>query len=272
MTDVAADDLGSLEAISDLAHRIAKAAGELLVNRPAVVDTSVKSSPTDVVTQMDHASEELITSMIRAERPDDGILGEEGADQVSTSGLTWVVDPIDGTVNYLYDLPAWAVSIGVMRGNQHLVGVVHAPLLRGGETYHAIRGQGAYCNQTRIFASTISDLGSALLATGFTYDARQRVRQAAVLSKVIGRVRDIRRFGVASIDLCHVAAGRVDGYFEAGLKPWDMAAGALIAREAGAYVTSLRTETPDGSLVVAAGPQIHLPLRELLLSHDADRV
>lgn len=261
-----------LAALSALAHRIAIAAGELLVNRPDVLSTSLKSSPTDVVTHMDHASEELITSMIRAERPQDGILGEEGADQVGDSGLTWVIDPIDGTINYLYDLPAWSISIGVMRGDQPIVGVVHAPLLRGGETYHAVRGGGAYCNDRRLKVSPASDLSSALLATGFTYDARQRVRQMAVMSKVIGKVRDIRRFGVASIDLCHVAAGRVDGYFEAGLKPWDLAAGSLIAREAGALVTGLRSERPDGTMVVAAPPQLHLPLRELLLTHDADRV
>lgn len=261
-----------LAVLSALATRIALAAGDLLAARPAELTTSMKSSPTDVVTQMDKASERLITEMIRAERPDDGILGEEGADHAGSSGLTWVVDPLDGTVNYLYDLPAWAVSIGLMRGQENLVGVVYAPMLRGGELYRATKGGGAYCNDQRLKASRADDLASALLATGFTYDARQRVRQAAVLAKVMASIRDVRRIGAAAIDLCHVAAGRVDGYFEAGLKPWDLAAGELIAREAGAYVTGLRTERADGSLVVAAGPRLHLALRELLLRFDADRV
>lgn len=264
--------MSELTELSEIAVRIAHAAGELLLQRPDVIDTASKSSPTDVVTQMDHASEKLIIEMIKAERPQDGILGEEGTSHAGESGLTWVVDPIDGTVNYLYDLPAWSVSIGVVRGEKNLVGVVYAPSLRGGELYRAVRGEGAYCNDRRIRPSRESQLSSALIATGFTYDARQRVRQAAVVSKVIGQVRDIRRWGVASIDLCHVAAGRVDGYFEAGLKPWDLAAGELIAREAGAVVTSLRSERADGSMVLAAPPQLHLPLRELLMKFDADRV
>jgi myo-inositol-1(or 4)-monophosphatase len=260
-----------LAALSALATRIAIAAGDLLADRPAELTTSTKSSPTDVVTQMDQASERLITEMIRSERPHDGILGEEGADHAGTSGLTWVVDPLDGTVNYLYDLPAWAVSIGIVRGEQVLVGVVYAPVLRGGELYRATKGGGAFCNDRRITASKAEALSDALLATGFTYDARQRVRQAAILAKIIGKVRDVRRMGAAALDLCHVASGRVDGYFEAGLKPWDLAAGDLIASEAGAYVTGLRTARADGSLVVAAGSRLHIPLRELLLEFDADR-
>lgn len=261
-----------LQSLSDLAVQIALAAGELLVNRPAVIHTSSKSSDTDVVTQMDHASEALITNMIRQARPQDAILGEEGAQESGTSGLTWVIDPIDGTVNYLYDLPAWSVSIGVVQGNENLVGVVYAPLIRGGELYRATKGGGAFCNDLPIRASQASELGSALVATGFAYDARRRTRQAAVVAKVIHAVRDIRRIGVASLDLCHVAAGRVDGYFEASLKPWDLAAGELIATEAGAFVTGLRSARADETLVVAAGSGIHLALREMLLKYDADRV
>jgi myo-inositol-1(or 4)-monophosphatase len=261
-----------LAALNDLACQIARAAGDLLLKRPDVMDTSAKSSATDVVTQMDHASERLIVEMIQAARPEDGILGEEGASHPGRSGLTWVIDPIDGTVNYLYDLPAWAISIGIMRGDESVVGVVYAPLLRGGELYRAVKGSGAFCNDVRLQATKVEDLSSSLIATGFGYDAKQRTRQAAVLAKVLGSVRDIRRMGAASLDLCHVAAGRVDGYFEAGLKPWDLAAGGLIASEAGAFVTGLRTARADEKMVVAAGRGIHLPLRELLLKHDADRV
>lgn len=253
-----------------LAERTAKAAGELLQQRPDVLHTDTKSSKTDIVTQMDRASEELITTMIRADRPNDGFIGEEGANIASKSGITWVIDPLDGTINYLYDLPGWAVSIAAVEGNKTLVGVVYVP--RVGEIFTAVKGQGAYCNGQRIRASKAQQLDQALIATGFAYGSDRRARQGAIVGKMISKVRDIRRMGAAAVDLCHVAAGRVDGYFEASLQPWDLAAGELIAREAGAVVTGLRTERATQELVVAAPPAIHLPLRELLLSFDADRV
>lgn len=258
------------EDLLDLAERAARAAGELLLQRPDVLQLDTKSSKTDIVTQMDRASEELIASMIRAERPDDGFIGEEGANTASKSGITWVIDPLDGTINYLYDLPGWAVSIAAVKGDQNLVGVVYVP--RVGELFTAIKGQGAFCNGVRLRASKAQELDQALIATGFAYGADRRARQGAIVGKMMSKIRDIRRFGAAAVDLCHVAAGRVDGYFEAALQPWDLAAGELIAREAGAVVTGLRTERANHELVVAAPPAIHVPLRQLLLSLDADRV
>jgi len=239
----------------------------------ARTDVGTKSSLTDMVTEMDRASEALIVKALLAARPDDGVVGEEGSSRAGTSGVHWVIDPLDGTTNYLYGHPGWAVSIAAAVDGQVVAGVVldamHA------ETYTATLGGGAWRNGEPIRCSGQDDLSRALVGTGFGYAPERRVAQAEVLGGIIGEVRDIRRQGAASVDLCFVASGRLDGYYERGLAWWDMAAGALIAAEAGAVVTSLTggpPETPDPPWVVAAVPAIAEPLRALLRSHGAEKV
>jgi myo-inositol-1(or 4)-monophosphatase len=255
-----------------LAEEAARAAGRLIVEgRPdrAVEVTATKSSATDIVTEMDQASERLLVEHIRAVRPDDGFLGEEGADEAGTSGVTWVIDPIDGTVNYLYQLPGFAVSVGVRIGDEIVAGAVVNPT--SGEVWTARRGHGAWLDGRPIHVNEPPPLAMALIATGFGYDSERRGRQAKVLTSVLPKIRDMRRFGCASIDLCSLACGRVDGYYEQGLKPWDLAAGGLIATEAGAVVGGLAGRVAGESLVVAAPPGLFEQLEGLLRGLDADR-
>jgi len=255
-----------------LAEEAARAAGRLIVQgRPdrAVEVTATKSSATDIVTEMDQASERLLVEHIRAVRPDDGFLGEEGADEAGTSGVTWVIDPIDGTVNYLYQLPGFAVSVGVRIGDEIVAGAVVNPT--SGEVWTARRGHGAWLDGRPIHVNEPPPLAMALVATGFGYDSERRRRQAQVLTSVLPKIRDMRRFGCASIDLCALACGRVDGYYEQGLKPWDLAAGGLIATEAGAVVGGLAGRPAGESLVVAAPPGLFEQLEGLLRGLDADR-
>ena len=263
---------GALHAeLEDLALRIARAAGRLLLDRPESLTLTAKSSPTDIVTQMDRAAEDLLASMILSERPDDGILGEEGGERVGSSRVRWVIDPLDGTTNYVYRIPFWAVSVAAEVDGQVVVGVVEAPEL--GRTYGARRGAGAWVRHhgaaelldaptdpprpaTPLAASGLEDLSQALVSTGFGYSPDRRRRQAEDLRLIAPRVRDIRRLGAASLDLAWVGAGHSDAYFESGLKPWDLAAGTLIAREAGAVVMGRGGGVPDESLVLAAAPGI----------------
>lgn len=210
------------------------------------VDT--KSSATDMVSEADREAEAAIAELLRTERPDDGLVGEEGADESSASGRHWVVDPLDGTTNYLYRFPAWAVSVALEDADGGLVGVVHDPV--AGETFAAERGAGARLNGEPIRVNETGDLARALIGTGFGYDADVRAGQAEVLRGLLPRVRDIRRAGAAALDLCFVAAGRLDGYYERGIHRWDYAAGALIVREAGGEVVELE----GGRFGLAAGP------------------
>jgi len=268
-------------ALLDLAERAARAAGVLIRDeRPDDLGVELtKSSPTDVVTVMDQRSEQLLRELLLGERPDDGVLGEEGDDVHGTSGITWVVDPIDGTVNYLYGIPAYAVSVAAVTGDPRdpaghevVAGVVHNPVLD--ETYTATRGGGAFLDGRPLRVSQQDDLSLSLLATGFGYDAGRRRHQAQVVAALLPVVRDVRRIGSGALDLCQVACGRVDGYYERGLKPWDLAAGGLVAREAGALVTGLGEAPAGEDLVVAAGPALHPQLQALLapLRPDADAV
>jgi myo-inositol-1(or 4)-monophosphatase len=229
-----------------------------------------KSSPTDVVTVADTAVEEQIRAAVAQARPGDAIVGEEGVDASGTTGLRWVVDPIDGTVNYLYGRSAYAVSIAVEDEAGALVAVVHAPA--SGETWTARRGAGAWLDRRPIRPTGADDLACALVATGFGYRAERRARQAAVAAAVLPRVRDIRRAGAASLDLCDVACGRLDGYFEQGLQPWDLAAGRLVVTEAGGVVSGLSGREPGEAMVVAAGAALHEPLESLLSELEADRL
>ncbi|MFK5634154.1 MULTISPECIES: inositol monophosphatase family protein [unclassified Ornithinimicrobium] len=273
-------------ALEQLAVELATEAGDMVRDeRPDGLGVEhTKSSDLDVVTIMDTRCETLLRSRIAAARPDDGVLGEEGSAVLGRSGLTWVLDPIDGTVNYLYDLPAYAVSVAVVVGDPTtpgrwatVAGAVVCPRTR--EVFHARAGGGAWVvtdgrRRGPLRTSGVSELGGMLLATGFAYDRQVRVGQAAVVADLLPRVRDVRRMGAAALDLCHVAAGRVDGYFERCTKPWDVAAGMLLVTEAGGSVTGLAEGSgPSGEMVVAAGPAGHqVLLRELrALVRGADR-
>lgn len=225
------------------------------------VDT--KSTATDLVSEVDRASEAHIASVLAELRPDDGLLGEEGASREGTTGIRWVVDPLDGTINYLFGLPSWSVSIAAEREGEPVVGVVADP--SHGELWAAVAGRGARRRGVPVAAADgRSTLDTALIGTGFSYDACRRAWQARVLDHVLPRVRDIRRFGSAALDLCAVAAGVLDGYYEWGLHPWDVAAGMLICREAGA-----RVAVHPGLFVVATTPSLEAPLAGLLAEAGA---
>ncbi len=257
----------ALDVLLQIAVDIAREAGALLAEgQSGVRVAATKSTPTDVVTAMDRASEGLVTRRLTELRPDDGLLAEEGSSRPATSGLEWVVDPLDGTVNYLYGLPIWAVSVAVRsvddRGDRSLVGVVHAPRL--GQTWTAIRGGGAYAGDRRLGGGNAQQLSQALVGTGFDYESGRRARQSEVLTRVLPRVRDIRRLGSAATDLCLAAEGTLDAYFEQSLHPWDGAAGYLIAREAGLRVEGLDGNAPSEALTVAAPPALFDELIELL--------
>jgi myo-inositol-1(or 4)-monophosphatase len=273
-------------ALLDIAVAAAAEAGRLLASwrgdeRPEVVQT--KSSPTDIVTEMDRRSEALITSRIRARRPGDTVLGEEGGqtaggpDGSGRDGppgrVRWIVDPLDGTVNYLYGLHDWAVSIAAEVDGIVVAGVVEVP--RHGETFTAVTGQGAWLHrgdaEVALHCSAGVPLGQALVGTGFGYDAGRRRVQGEVLAALLPYVRDIRRGGSASVDLCSVAAGRLDAFYERGLNYWDFAAGGLIAREAGATVGGLAGRPESTSMALAAGPGLYQQLDEFLTRLNPER-
>ena len=262
-------DQALLDELLAVALDAARQAGELLRDgRPADLGVAAtKSSPVDVVTEMDLASEKLIVELITGRRPLDGYLGEEGTERPGSSGVRWVVDPLDGTVNYLYGLPGWAVSVAAELDGQAVVGVVAAPAR--GETFQAVLGRGALLDGRPISCRPPAPWGQALIGTGFNYVQAARVHQADVLHQLMPQLRDIRRGGAAAVDLCDVAAGRLDGYYERGLSRWDFAAGALIAREAGALTGGRPGEQPSGELTVAAPPGVFEPLQERLESLGA---
>lgn len=256
--------MAAAEELRRLAEEAARAAGALLLAGLDEVRTDVqtKSSATDMVSEMDRAAEACIVAALLGARPDDGMVGEEGTDRVGTSGVRWVVDPLDGTTNYLYGLAGFGVSIAAEQDGVVVAGAV-LDVVRD-EVFSARRGGGATRDGVPITASTATDLATALVATGFSYEAARRARQAAVLVEVLPRVRDIRRVGAAAVDLCSVACGRVDAYYERGLAPWDLAAGGLIAQEAGAVVTDFAGGPPTAGAVVAAAPGLAVELRALL--------
>jgi fructose-1,6-bisphosphatase/inositol monophosphatase family enzyme len=199
---------------------------------------------------------------LRAVRPHDAILGEEGTLKEGTSGVRWVIDPLDGTTNYLYSYPAFAVSIGIEIDEQPQIGVVYDSST--GHCYQAISGFGAFCDDRPLHVREQSDIAVSLVSTGFSYDADQRERQGSVVARVLGHVGDIRRSGSAALDLCHVAAGHVDAYWELDDSPWDYAAGCVIAREAGAEVVFLPAAHGRGPAVVAANGALMSSLVSLL--------
>jgi len=260
-----------LDALRTLAEHTAREAGELLRRglSQARAEVSTKSSGTDMVTEIDRASEVLITERLLGGRPDDAILGEEGVDIAGTSGVRWVVDPLDGTTNYLYGFPGFNVSIAAEIDEQAMVGVVY-DVVRD-ELFSAVRRRGATRDGEPIRPTTAADLAHALVGTGFSYDPERRGEQARVLVDLLPRVRDVRRQGAAAVDLCSVACGRLDAYYERGLAPWDLAAGGLIATEAGAEVTDFDGSPARSGAVVAAAPGIAVALRELLATTAAAR-
>ncbi len=254
----------------DLAVSIALEAGELARTRrgEGVSVAASKSSKEDIVTFADRETEALIRRRIKEARPDDGFFGEESGAERGTSGLTWVVDPIDGTVNFFYGIPQYAVSIAVVEGEPDpahwtaLAGVVLNPAT--GELFTATAGGGASLNGDPIRVNTQVPLDQALVGTGFAYRAEVRTAHARIVAGLVGQVRDIRRMGSAALDLCAVACGRLDAYFERELSPWDHAAGALIAREAGARVSGAPGRPPGREFVMAADPELSQTLEAAL--------
>ncbi len=263
-------------ALVRLAEHLAREAGDLVRTRPDVVSVAAtKSSAADVVTAMDVAAEDLLRRSISAARPQDGILGEERGHEPGTSGVTWVLDPIDGTVNYLYGIPAYAVSVAAVTGGLDpatwtvLAGCVHAVV--DGRTWTAGLGHGAFLDGRRLALRPDLSLDGALVGTGFGYTAARRRHQAGVVAALLPVVRDIRRIGSAAMDLCTIGSGSLDVYYERGLNPWDMAAGMLVAQEAGAQVIGLRGAGPGTAMTVAGPPTAVRELAELLAALDADR-
>lgn len=273
----AAEDLSQslLRELELLAISSSGAAGRFIVeDRPAalgVLDT--KSSINDIVTVMDQQSEALLRRLLLDARPDDAILGEEDGSSEGTSGITWVIDPIDGTVNYLYEIPAYCVSVAAVVGDaatpgqwQPVAGAICNPLTQ--EIFHARLGGGARLlvagEDRALSVNRVEVLRQSLVATGFGYLPEVRARQGVVVSALLPEIRDIRRAGSAALDLCAVARGTVDAYYEAGLHPWDLAGGWIIATEAGALVTGLGAMPPGEAAVVAAGPGIHASLVAML--------
>jgi myo-inositol-1(or 4)-monophosphatase len=256
-----------LEALLGLALTAAREAGDLLherFRRPAE-GVSSKTSPTDLVSDADRDSETLLLRLIHETRPDDGILAEEGDSSDSRSGVTWIVDPLDGTINFLFGIPQWCVSIAVRDVEGLCAGVVHDPCRQ--ETFSAIRNGGAFLNGKPIHIGKRTDLDSALIGTGFAYDSKARSEQAARLPKLLPAVRDIRRAGSAALDLAWLACGRLDGFFEAPMEPWDKAAGILLVTEAGGVVTELAAPFDLSPGVIAANPSLHPLLEQVVLGH-----
>lgn len=248
----------------DLAVTAARAAGTLLRERFHAPRTGVdtKSTATDMVTDADRAAEALITEGIHSERPDDAILGEETGEARGSSGLRWVVDPLDGTTNFLFGIPHWAVSIACEDGEGAVVGVVYDALRD--ELFAATRSQGATVNGAPIGVSDAKDLSRALVGTGFSYLAEEREAAAALLPTILPRVRDVRRAGAASLDLAWVATGRLDAFYESGLAPWDAAAGRLLVTEAGGRIDVMPALGPNGEGLIVAAPGIFEGLRDLI--------
>ncbi|MDF2046367.1 MULTISPECIES: inositol monophosphatase family protein [Microbacterium] len=258
----------------DIATRIAREAGDLARRRreEGVTVAATKSAAADIVTAADREVEAFVRAELERVRPGDGFFGEESAATESATGVTWVVDPIDGTVNYAYGIPAWAVSIAAVEGPADpaewvaLAGAVYNPLT--GEMFRASRGGGAWLGDTRL--AVTNDVGEAggLVATGFGYDPATHPPTLAQLGRVMPIARDVRRIGAASLDLASVAAGRMDAYYEKGTNPWDHAAGALLVEEAGGMLGGAPGGRPGKGMVIAAGPAFFPRLEELL---DYDR-
>ena len=256
--DAQAADLLALA--TDIANEAASVVAKYAAERTFIVET--KSTPTDLVTEADRETEALIVRRILSARPNDGLLGEEGANRESTSGIRWVIDPIDGTTNFVYGIPAYSVSIGVERDGQVIAGVVHDVALQ--QSYTAALGGGAHMNGHSIRVSGKTDLSTALMGIGFAYDPARRDAQARFYDRVMIDIRDVRRMGSAALDLCRVACAQLDGYFEFQLNAWDIAAGGIIVREAGGVTTGFHGRTFEEGYVLAATPALAAPMQAVL--------
>jgi myo-inositol-1(or 4)-monophosphatase len=268
--------------LRDVAVELARGAGAVVRQRVAdaraagsTATVSAKSTPTDLVTDVDRATEAWLLARLAERRPDDAVLGEEGGATEGNSGVRWLLDPIDGTVNFVLGLPEYAVSVAAEVDGEVVAGAVFAPAT--GVLHEAVRGGGARRHEPGSGPEILHGprgvpLDRAVVGTGFGYDPARRSAQAAVLAKLIDRIADIRRIGAASLDLCAVAAGRLDGYFEVGLNPWDWGAGLLVAREAGALASGLRGREPGEQMTAVAGPSCAVELFALLEDLDADAV
>jgi myo-inositol-1(or 4)-monophosphatase len=254
-----------------IAVRISRDAAETArrMRAEAITDVQTKSTDTDVVTAADRAVERQVVEALRRERPADGVLGEEYGDSAAPAAgaVRWILDPIDGTVNYLYGLPQYAVSLAAEVDGVVMAGVVCNAAT--GDEWTATLGGGAWRGDRRMTGSVRNTLEQTLLATGFGYDPARRAHQGAVLAGLITRVRDIRRFGSAALDLCMAAEGLVDAYYEKGLNPWDHAAGGLVATEAGLRVSGLDGHPAGKEMLVAAPPALFGALHDVLVELDA---
>jgi myo-inositol-1(or 4)-monophosphatase len=255
----------------DVAVEAARRAGALLADGLGEArHVETKSSATDMVSEMDRGAEALIRAVLAEQRPGDTVLGEEGGEVAGGSGVRWIVDPLDGTTNFLYGFPAWCVSVAAECDGEIVVGAVFDPTHN--ELWTAVRGQGASRNGASLpMLVDRADLSTALVATGFGYLADERASQGRLAAYVLPRVRDLRRAGSAALDLCWVAAGRVDAYFEQGTNLWDWAAGALVAAEAGAWVGGYDGGPPSAAGLVVARPALAVELRALLRRASARR-
>jgi myo-inositol-1(or 4)-monophosphatase len=267
-------DILTLHPLLPLAWKSASIAGRfLLEERPDHLVVDTKSSASDTVTAMDRTAEALIVGEVQRERPDDAVLGEEGGARGGTSGVRWIIDPLDGTVNYLARLPMWGVSVAVEESGTVTVGVIATPEF--GDAYVGVLGHGAWRivgpRAEQLSVRDCTRLTSAIVSTGFGYDPGTRLAQARVVSDLIPRIADIRRMGSAVVDLCWLARGRLDAHFESGLNHWDYAAGALIAAEAGAVATGLRDDDLSAFVLVAV-PGIVDDLRAQLIQLGADNL
>lgn len=262
--------------MKDVAMQLAREAGELIVagRKGGVQIADTKSSSVDIVTAVDKASEELLYSRLAELRPGDGFLGEEGRSRESSTGVTWVVDPIDGTVNFYYDIPHYAVSIAAVTGEpvagswQVEVGVVYNPVTQ--EMFSAQRGSGAYLGDRKLEITSPPPLELALVGTGFAYSAAMRREQSRLMHEILPQIRDLRRMGTASLDLAAVAAGRLDVYFERTLNAWDHAAGELLVTEAGGVIAGLGQQPPGREGIFAGHPALVSQLQALVSLHNGE--
>lgn len=261
-------DPGSGELLDMCVSLVSGAAVLVRDARRAGMSVATKSTATDLVTDVDTKCEQWLRQQILGRRPDDAILGEETAGSSGSSGVRWLVDPIDGTVNFVLGIPLYAVSVAAEVDGEVVAGAVANPV--SGELFRASRGGGAFCGEQRLTGPRAVPLDRAVVGTGFGYDVRLRTGQGAVAARLLGHIADLRRLGCAALDLCFLAAGRLDAYFEAGLHVWDYAAGGLIVAEAGGVVSGLHDRAPSTRLYAAAGPALAPAFFGLLESLGAD--
>jgi len=269
--DVAMSDAADYDRLHEFCRELARGAGDIAQRaRAAGFSISTKSTPTDLVTEVDREVETWLVDTIAERRPRDAVLGEEGGGRPGDSGVRWILDPIDGTVNFALDLPSWSVSVAAEVDGVVVAGCIHNP--SSDETFHAVQGGGAFLGDLPLRGPRAVPLSRAVVGTGFGYDAGRRMGQARVVAELLPVVADIRRLGSAALDLCAVAAGRLDAYFEVGLNPWDWSAGLLVAEEAGCVASGLDGRAPGTAMTAVTGPELAEDFFALLTRLRADQV